>query len=85
MLKCEGCYEIARLECPGCIMAIFSRRTLQRLINENASFLTTKQLKKHVDSLNNADEHSLGAEWEVVLLNCFSKAGTVTHEPKLGK
>jgi hypothetical protein len=66
-------------------MAIFSRRTLQRLSNENASFLTTKQLRKHVDSMNNADEHSLGAEWEVVLLNCFSKAGTVTHEPKLGK
>jgi hypothetical protein len=46
-------------------MAIFSRRTLQRLINENAGFLTAKQLKKHVDSLNKADEHSLGAECRV--------------------
>jgi hypothetical protein len=65
-------------------MAIFSRRTLQRLINENAEFLSTKQLRIHVESLNKADEHSLGAEWEVVLLNVFSKLGTVTHEPRLG-
>jgi hypothetical protein len=58
-------------------MAIFSRRTIQRLINENASFLTTKQIKSHVDNLNNGD---LGAEWEVVLLNVFSKLGRVEHE-----
>lgn len=58
-------------------MAIFSRRTIQRLINENASFLTTKQIKNHVDNLNNGD---LGAEWEVVLLNVFSKLGRVEHE-----
>lgn len=33
-------------------MAIFSRRTLQRLISENASFLKKTQLRKHIDSLN---------------------------------
>jgi hypothetical protein len=33
-------------------MAIFSRRTLQRLIDENADFLTKTQTQKHVDSLN---------------------------------
>ena len=59
------------------IMAIFSRRTLQRLINENANFLTRKQTKSHVDKLNKGD---LGAEWEVVLLNVFSKLGKVEHE-----
>ena len=58
-------------------MAIFSRRTVQRLINENASFLTRKQLKSHVEKLNNGD---LSAEWEVVLLNVFSKLGRVEHE-----
>lgn len=58
-------------------MAIFSRRTIQRLINENASFLTTRQIKNHVDNLNNGD---LGVEWEVVLLNVFSKLGRVEHE-----
>lgn len=58
-------------------MAIFSRRTVQRLINENASFLTKKQTKNHVEKLNNSD---LSAEWEVVLLNVFSKLGKVEHE-----
>jgi hypothetical protein len=66
-------------------MAIFSRRTLQRLIDENASFLSRKQVKKHVEALNVADEHSLGYEWEIVLLNVFSKLGDVRHEPPLGK
>lgn len=58
-------------------MAIFSRRTIQRLINENAAFLTRRQLKIHVDKLNKGD---LSAEWEVVLLNVFSKLGKVEHE-----
>lgn len=58
-------------------MAIFSRRTLQRLINENSSFLTKKQTKSHVDKLNNGD---LSAEWEVLLLNVFSKIGKIEHE-----
>ncbi len=38
-----------------------------------------------MDGLNNADEHTLGIEWEVVLLNVFSRLGAVTHEPNLGK
>lgn len=58
-------------------MAIFSRRTIQRLINENASFLTRRQIKTHVDKLNKGD---ISAEWEVVLLNVFSKLGKVEHE-----
>lgn len=69
-------------------MAIFSRRTLQRLINENASFLINendsflekKQTEKHIKELNNG---KLEFEWEVVLLNVFSKLGKVIHEPKL--
>jgi hypothetical protein len=58
-------------------MAIFCRRTLQRLINENAAVLTRKQLASHVEKLNDGD---LSAEWEVVLLNVFSKIGRVSHE-----
>src|SRR4051812_46226864 len=60
-------------------MAIFSRRTLQRLIHENAIFLTAKQTKDHVKRLNNKD---LSVEWEIVLLNVFGKLGTVIHEKK---
>ncbi len=33
-------------------MAIFSRRTLQRLIDENTEFLSKKQIAKHIDALN---------------------------------
>jgi hypothetical protein len=61
-------------------MAVFSRRTLQRLINDNATFLTPKQSKDHVDRLNRSDEFALDAEWEVVLLNALSKVGKVAHE-----
>ncbi len=63
-------------------MAIFSRRTLQRIINENASFLTKEQQVNHVEKLN---EGNLSFEWEVVLLYIFSKFGKVTHEPKFEK
>jgi hypothetical protein len=58
-------------------MAIFSRRTVQRLIDENAVFLIGRQLRTHVDKLNRGD---ISAEWEVVLLNAFSKLGKVEHE-----
>ena len=81
-------------------MAIFSRRTIQRLINENSKFLKSKQTKKHVNKLNlkehiqklnegnNTNElirDYLNTEWEIVSLNVFSKFGTVIHEPKLEK
>ena len=65
-------------------MAIFSRRILQRMINENAKILTKEQLMKHIRSLNKDDESSLSTEWEVVLLYVFSKLGKVVHEPDLG-
>jgi hypothetical protein len=63
-------------------MAIFSRRTLQRLINENDLFLTQDQSNNHVEKLNEGD---LTFEWELVLLNVFSKFGKITHEPKFEK
>lgn len=66
-------------------MAIFSRRTLQRLLNENAEFLTRKQIRNHVDQLNRMPETlSLAHEWEVITLNAFSKLGQVSHERDLG-
>jgi hypothetical protein len=61
-------------------MAIFSRRTLQRLIFENRKFLRRGQTKAHLRRLNKSDEFFLDAEWEVVLLNAFSKLGRVIHE-----
>lgn len=72
-------------------MAICSRRTLQRLINENAKFLSRRQIRNHVDKLNDNDEAaskgqepSLATEWEIILLNAFSKVGTVDYERDFG-
>src|SRR5713226_9872190 len=64
-------------------MAIFSRRTLQRLLNENSIFLKPDQIARHVNMLNNASEEVLDTEWEVAVLNAFSRMGGVTHEPDL--
>jgi hypothetical protein len=64
-------------------MTIFSRRVIQRLVDENAAFLTQEQLDKHVAKLNRDDFRSLDTEWEVAVLNAFSKLGLVVHEPKL--
>jgi hypothetical protein len=64
-------------------MPIFSKRTLQRLINENSRFLTKEQLLKHINGLNKSNEDSINFEWEVVLLNAFNKLGKLSHEPTL--
>ncbi len=58
-------------------MAIFSRRILQRLIDENDKFLNKEQTKKHVAELNRGN---LAFEWEIVLLNGLSKVGQVAYE-----
>ncbi|HQU86597.1 MAG TPA: hypothetical protein PKY59_25925, partial [Pyrinomonadaceae bacterium] len=73
-------------------MAIFSRRTIQRLINENLSNFNMpvkeqlKLLNKKENSFNN---EFLAREWEIVVLNTFAKTfegiGKITHEKKFNK
>lgn len=53
------------------------------MLDENASFLTREQLERHVSRLNREDFQSLDTEWEVAVLNAFSKLGNVVHEPAL--
>jgi len=65
-------------------MALFSRRQLQRMIDENAQFVPPEHLQEHVRRLNKVRDEYLSTEWEVGLLNAFSKIGTVQHEPALG-
>lgn len=66
-------------------MAIFSRRILQRLVNENAQFLLKGKTKNHVLQLNRMSKDlTLAFEWEVVLLNALSKVGKVLHERSFG-
>jgi len=69
------------LSYPSKAMAIFSRRILQRLLDENGALLSKKHLRKHVDDLNRMHETlTLAPEWEVAVLNAFSKVGKVLHE-----
>lgn len=65
-------------------MAIFSRRILQQMINENAAFLTENQIDMQISRLDGNGFDSIATEWEVVVLNVFSKIGQVEHEPDLG-
>ncbi len=62
-------------------MALFSRRCLQRLIDENAAFLPAEQTDENVRRLNHVREEYLSTEWEIAVLNSFSKLGNVKHEP----
>jgi len=66
------------------IMPLFSRRTLQRLVHENCSFLTDRQSQTHIDRLDDIAQLSFAYEWEVVLLNVLNKVGRVAHEKELG-
>jgi hypothetical protein len=54
------------------------------MLDENDEFLTSEQLDGHVARLNRRDFQALEAEWEVTVLNAFSKLGVVRHEPDLG-
>jgi hypothetical protein len=65
-------------------MAIFPKRVVQRILNDNASFLSKEHLVNHVHRLNGGDDDPLGAEWEVVTLNAFSKRGRLKHEEQFG-
>jgi hypothetical protein len=65
-------------------MAIVARRVLQRLIRENAGITSREQRKRQAVALDRADDESLSAEWEVLVLNGLSKLLQVQHEMLLG-
>jgi hypothetical protein len=67
------------------LMAIFSRRILQSLINENDKFLPKRKLSKLVGGLNRMHkELTLAYEWELILIYAFSKVGNVLYEENFG-
>lgn len=53
------------------------------MLNENSESLTKEQLEQQVARLNANGFQPLDTEWEVGVLNSFSKLGTVVHEPEL--
>lgn len=67
-------------------MAIFSRRTMQRLIIENSVFTGRKDLREQVDKLNleknTLPKDAISAEWEIIILNVLDKVGKVSHHEK---
>jgi len=65
-------------------MAIFSRRNVQRMLDENDSFMPKKALQDQVNKLNKNDFQSIDTEWEVAVTNALSKLGNVEHEKNFG-
>lgn len=66
------------------LMAIFSRRLLQAMLDENSNSLAPPQLQGHVDRLNGKDpEQRVSTEWEVAILNAASKLVHVEFEPPM--
>lgn len=65
-------------------MAIFSKRALQEMLNQNGKLLTEIQLKDHIARLNKGGKNSLPIEWEIVILNALSKLGHVRYEQSFG-
>jgi hypothetical protein len=67
------------------IMPIFARRTLQKLINQNALLLSQRAIKQQVNALNSGSaEKAIATEWEIVILNALSKIGSILHEQNFG-
>ena len=61
-------------------MAMFARRSLQRLLNDLESILSFEAHQKLVRELNRQDASALGYEWELALLFALSHVGQVTYE-----
>src|ERR1700722_16374601 len=65
-------------------MPLFSRRVLQRFLNENATFVSRKQNSIACGLLNEPHENYVATEWEQVIVNAASKCGTVQYEAQVG-
>jgi hypothetical protein len=64
---------------------LFFRRTIQRMLDENAVWLTPEQTQAHVDALNDMGrENTLSTVWEIAVLNALRKFTDLAHEPDLG-
>lgn len=65
---------------------LFSRRAIQRMLDENARWMPPKPLRDLRRALNNPNEPTpLSREWELAVLNALSKIVSIIHEPDLGK
>lgn len=66
-------------------MAIFSRRTLQRLLDEScASGLPRDRAASMIRSINAHSHEALENEWELVAFAALSRVASTRYEPDLG-
>src|ERR1051326_5031067 len=63
-------------------MAMFARRSLQRLLDELKDTLSPTACAKLAHELNRKDASALGFEWELALLSALARAGDITYEAK---
>jgi hypothetical protein len=61
-------------------MAIFSRRNLQRMLDELAAHLPIAARRKLAHELNRLNPSALGFEWETTLLFALSHVGRIEYE-----
>lgn len=64
----------------GC-MALFTRRVIQKCLDDNAEFVSSSHLWDWVQRLNRISNNYVATEWEVVLIRAFARFGKITHEP----
>jgi hypothetical protein len=64
-------------------MFVFSRRAIQRCIDELIGVLSNHQLEELVKRLNRVGSHRFAASWEVCLLHSLSRVGAILHEASL--
>ena len=64
-------------------MAMFARRSLQRLLDELCGVISLEGLKKLAHEIDRKNPSALGYEWELALLYALAQVGKVAYEPEL--
>jgi hypothetical protein len=63
---------------------LFSRRSIQRMLDQNAEWMRPDQLQEHVKALNDPKQDTLAKLWEVAVLNGLSKFVNISYERETG-
>jgi hypothetical protein len=63
-------------------MALFSRRRLSVSLHRNSTIVSREKLKDWVARLNTISDDYVATEWEIILLEAFSKLGSLRYEPE---
>lgn len=62
-------------------MALFSRRFLQRTLDESPPYLSVKCRQNFCKLLNTVRDDYLATEWEMAILHVLNELGALKHEP----